>query len=86
MQPGANSPDGDAEDVGDLIVRKVHVVLEDEDRTLLCGEPGEAPFKLIAVIDGNVRIPVRPIGPLDGSEVLAAAAVFGVGGVHQKPI
>ena len=70
MKSGLRGPERDAESVRDLGQRQIEVVVEDEDRALLEGEPSKRPLELVTVVDrqGAAGV-VRPIEGQDAGSV-----------------
>lgn len=80
MQSGTDRPDGDAERFGDVVERKVEVVVEHHYRPMVDGESPEAALELVAIDDraqalrrrrliarqrAKVRNPPASTAPLD---------------------
>ena len=63
--PRFHRPDRDAQRVGDLGVRQVEVVLEDEDRPLVERQPPEGAVDTIMLDVGAGGIGGRPIAEAD---------------------
>jgi hypothetical protein len=89
MEPGLDGPDRDVEVHRDLGLRQAQVVVEDEDRSLLEGEPPEAPLELVAVVDGQdsgrLRLYVDVEDPKVGGPSTAAPGL-GVALVGQDSV
>jgi hypothetical protein len=64
MHSGLDGPEGNADSSRDLGQREVEVVVEDQDRALLDGEPPEGTLELVSVVD--VQVLVGPVHGLDG--------------------
>ncbi len=63
VHAGLDRPDGNADSNRDLRQWEAEVVVEDEDRALLDGEPSEGTLELISVVDCLVL--VGPVFRLD---------------------
>jgi hypothetical protein len=89
MEAGLCGPDGDSESFGHLRDGETEVVVENEDRALLDGEPSEGAFELVAMVHGQVLVGAGRW--LDGQEPdafrpLPATPGLGVAGVGQNPM